>query len=283
MPDVTLEGILRCLEVAEASPGSWTAPNLEMDYRRIFGGQLLAQAIAVATASAEGKTVKSLSCLFPREGSLDEPFTYELEESQTGRAFAARRLTSSQNDKVFFLGQASMHVAEEAHDHQDPMPDVGSPDDATPEEMGMIPWETRVVDAVDLRERDVGPADYAFWTRVGHVGLGPADDPFGELVHQALLAYATDLTVIGTAMRPLDGVSQADAHVSLHTAVTAHHMWFHRPFRIDEWCLVTQHVPTVAGARAFGTGTVFAADGRLVATFAQESMIRPMPTDGGGS
>ena len=134
MAAVELNGILRCLEVTESSPGAWTAPNLEMDYRRIFGGQLLAQAIAVATASAEGKTVKSLSCLFPREGSLDEPFAYELEDSQTGRAFAARRVTAAQNGKVFFLGQASMHVSEEAHDHQDPPPDVGSPDDATPED-----------------------------------------------------------------------------------------------------------------------------------------------------
>jgi acyl-CoA thioesterase-2 len=276
MAAVELDAILRCLEVTESSPGTWTAPNLEMDYRRVFGGQLLAQAIAVATASAEGKTVKSLSCLFPREGSLDEPFGYELEESQTGRAFAARRMTAAQNGKVFFLAQASLHVAEDAHDHQDHVPDLGAPDDATPEDMGMIPWETRVVGGVDLQDRSAGPADYAFWTRVGHVGLGSPDEPLGELVHQALLAYATDLTVIGTAMRPLDGVSQADAHVSLHTAVTAHHMWFHRPFRIDDWCLVTQHVPTVAGARAFGTGTVFDTDGRLVANFAQESMIRPL-------
>ena len=274
---VDLDSILGCLAVEQTGPTTWTAPNIEMDYRRIFGGQLLAQAIAVATASADGKSVKSLSCLVPREGSLDEPFAFELEDSQTGRAFAARRMTAAQNGKVFFLGQASMHVSEDGHEHQDAAPDVGSPEAATPEDMGMIPWETRVVGGVDLQDPTVAPADYAFWTRVGHVGLGDPSTPMGLVVHQALAAYATDLTVIGTAMRPLEGISQADAHVSLHTAVTAHHLWFHRPFRIDDWCLVSQHVPSVAGARAFGHGHIHDAAGNLVASFAQESMIRPMP------
>ena len=98
-----------------------------------------------------------------------------------------------------------------------------------------------------------------------------------ETVHQALLAYATDLTVIGTALRPHDGVGQADAHVRIHTAVTGHTLWFHRPFRLDDWCLVAQQVPIAAGARAFGQGHVWDGDGRLVASFAQESMIRPLP------
>lgn len=269
MAVVTLDGILGCLEVAETSPGVWSAPNLEMEYRRIFGGQLLAQAIAVATASTPDKTVKSLSCLFPREGSLDQPFTFELEESQTGRAFAARRMAAAQNDKTFFLAQASLHVAEEGHEHHDAPPPVGPPDDATVDEMTMIPWETRVVDGVDLTDATVGPADFAFWTRV--------EEPLADdtVVHQGLLAYATDLNVIGTALRPLEGVSQADAHVTLHTAVTAHDMWFHRSFRVDDWLLVAQHVPVVSGARAFGHGHVWNATGELVASFAQESMIRP--------
>jgi acyl-CoA thioesterase-2 len=91
-----------------------------------------------------------------------------------------------------------------------------------------------------------------------------------------LLAYATDLTVIGTALRPLEGISQADAGEALHTAVTGHSVWFHRPFRIDDWCLISQRVPVVAGARAFGHGNAFDRDGMLVASFAQESMIRPV-------
>lgn len=271
MATVNLASILRCMEVEQIGPTTWSAPNVEMDYRRVFGGQLLAQAIALATASAPGKTVRSLSCLFPREGSLDEPFTFEVEDCQTGKAFAARRISASHGDKVFFLAQVSMHVDEPGPEHHDPMPDLGGPDEAVPVDLGMIPWPTRVVGAVDLGSRDVGPPDYAFWTRVDETPLG--DDP---VVHQGLLAYATDLTVIGTALRPVEGIGQADAHHSLHTAVTAHTMWFHRPFRVDDWCLVHQHVPVMAGARAFGSGLVHDSSGQVVAGFSQESMIRPV-------
>jgi len=271
MAAVDLAGLLRCLEVTETTPGSWAAPNLEMDYHRIFGGQLLAQAIMLATATAEDRTIRSLGCLFPREGSLDKPFSFEIESSHTGRTFATRRISAEQDGRPFFLAQASLHVPEGGPEHQEPAPDVGDPADAEPEEMAMIPWETRVVGAVDLRDRASGPAEYAFWTRVGGVDL---DDRTAS--HQALLAYATDLTVIGTALRPLEGISQTDAGEALHTAVTGHSVWFHRPFRIDDWCLISQRVPVVAGARAFGYGNAFDRDGMLVASFAQESMIRPV-------
>ena len=86
--------------------------------------------------------------------------------------------------------------------------------------------------------------------------------------------------MIGTSLRPVDGVSQADSTVTIHTAVTSHFMWFHRPFRIDDWCLIHQHSPTIARARGFGNGNVFDASGALVASFAQESMIRPLPQEG---
>ena len=270
---VDTAAILGCLAVEQTGPTTWTAPNIEMDYRRIFGGQLLAQAIALGAATSEGKTVKSLTCLFPREGSLDDELVFEVEETQTGRAFAARRISAAQNGKTFFVAQMSMHDGSETapHDHQDPMPDVGSPDDATPQDSTMIPWANRVVDGVDLADREATDADYGFWSRFDD---GPLPDDL--TTHQALLAYATDLNVIATCLRPIDGVSVADAHVSLHTAVTSHSMWFHRPFRIDDWCLVTQHGASVAGARGFGHGAVFTADGTLAASFAQESMIRPL-------
>jgi acyl-CoA thioesterase-2 len=273
MPVVDLAGVLGCLEVEPLGGDRWAAPNLQMAYRRVFGGQLLAQSIALATASAEGKTVKSVSCLFPREGRLDEPFEFTVEETQTGRAFAARRVTAAHGEKVFFVAQVSLHTEEEGLDHQDDRPEVGSPDDAAAADLGMIPWPCRVVDDVDLADPTAAPAEYAFWTRVDR-DLGP--DP---VAHQALLAYATDLTVIGTALRPHEGVSQADAHVRLHTAVTGHTVWFHRPFRLDDWVLVAQRVPVTAGARAFGQGHAWDDDGRLVASFAQESMIRPRPDE----
>ena len=103
------------------------------------------------------------------------------------------------------------------------------------------------------------------------------DEPLA--VHQALLAHATDLTLIGTALRPFDGVSQADSTITLHTAVTSHTLWFHQPFRVDDWLLLTQHSPVVANGRSFGRGDVFAGD-ELVASFAQEAMVRQIEPQG---
>ena len=123
---------------------------------------------------------------------------------------------------------------------------------------------------VDLSDRTEGPPDFQFWMRAAACN----DDRVA--VHQALLAHATDLTIIGTALRPFEGVSQADSTVTLHTAVTSHTVWFHQPVRVDEWLLVAQHSPVVANGRAFGRGEVFTEAGELVASFAQESMIRSL-------
>jgi acyl-CoA thioesterase-2 len=124
-----------------------------------------------------------------------------------------------------------------------------------------------VVDGVDLSAREVGPPTYRFWMRTPPL-------PDSSALHQALLAYATDLTVIGTALRPADGLSQADSMVRFHSAVTTHALWFHQPLRVDEWLLVDQCSPILAGSRAYGRGDVWSFDGRLLASFAQESMIR---------
>lgn len=272
---IDLDGLLGCLEMRELRPGVWTGPSLEMDYPRVFGGQLLAQAVALGAATTEGKTVKSLSCLFPREARRSEPLSFEVEETQTGRTFAVRRIRAGQQHKTVFVALLSMHVPEPDtppdFEHQDPAPEAAGPGDAADVDLNMIPWTTRVVGGTDLRARERAPADYAFWMRVSDRRL--PDDP---TVHQALLAHATDLTVVGTVLRPVEGISQADADSKLHTAVTSHSMWFHRPFRIDDWCLVAQHSPTLAGGRGFGHGHAYAG-GALVASFGQECMIRPIP------
>lgn len=125
------------------------------------------------------------------------------------------------------------------------------------------------MDGTDLADPTPGPASFAFWTRV-------SDRPLADRLslHQALLAHATDLTSIGTALRPHAGYSQADAGTRLLTAVTSHAVWFHQPFRLDDWCLVAQHSPITTAGRGFALGHVLDRSGRLVASFAQESMIR---------
>jgi acyl-CoA thioesterase-2 len=272
MPTVSFDNLLACLELVEKEPGHFTGPNLDLDYHRVFGGQILAQGLLAATAAAgEGKQVKSLAQLFPREGNAELPMTYTVTKHQEGRTFASTGVVAVQGEKPVSVATLSLHTPEDGGVRQDTAPSVGSPDDAVATDLGMIPWETRIVDGVDLSDRMTGPATYRFWMRTPAVGDAPE-------MHQALLAYATDLTVIGTALRPAEGLSQADTMTKFHSAVTSHWLWFHQPFRVDDWLLVDQCSPVLAGSRGYGRGDVWTADGRLVASFAQESMIRMLPT-----
>ena len=278
MPVCTQGDLLDCLAIEAAGDTAYTAPNLDLPYHRIFGGQLLAQAIAIATASCSvsgkssdeesaEKRVKSIHVTFPGPGDLREPVHYEVTRVQDGRSFATRLILGTQAAKPIFTALVSLHIIEPGLDHQRKAPLVATPEEAEPTDLGLIPWETRVVGGVDLRSEAVGPPRLEFWQRAAAL---PAD----PTVHAALFAYSTDLTLIGTSLRPHAGVSEAHSPDRLHTAVTSHSVWFHRPLRMDQWLLVAQESPSTAGARGFGTGHGYALGGELVASFAQESMIR---------
>lgn len=261
-----LDELVRCLTEGD---------NLDIGYHRIFGGQILGQIVVVAAAASPEKSIKSVHVLFPREGDAAQPMAYRVEALQAGRTFASTQVIAHQGDRVVAAALVSLHVDEDGLDRSDPPPLVGPPEAATLVDLGMVPWETRVADGVDLADRSVGPPRLEWWMRTPSLAPaagGPAGD---RALHQALLAHATDLTVIGTALRPFEGVSQADSTVGLQTAVTAHTLWFHRPFRVDDWLLIAQHSPVVAGARAYGRGDVWS-NGDLVASFAQESLLRPV-------
>ncbi|HEV7720833.1 MAG TPA: acyl-CoA thioesterase domain-containing protein [Iamia sp.] len=262
-----LDDLVTALALHEVGPGVVEGANLDIGYHRVFGGQILAQALAAAAGASPEKTVKSLHVLFPREGDTSEPLRYRVETLQEGRTFATTQVVAHQRGKVIAAATASLHVDEGGLHRSDGPPPIAPPAEATARDLGgMVPWETRLVGDVDLADPAVGPPRLEWWMRTPPV----ADD---RHVHQALLAHATDLTLIGTALRPFAGVSQADSTVTLHTAVTSHTLWFHQPFRVDDWLLVVQHSPVVAGGRTFGRGDVFAGD-ELVASFAQEAMVR---------
>lgn len=272
MAAVSFDNLCACLDLTETAPGTYLGDNLALDYHRVFGGQILAQGILAATAAADGKEVKSLTQLFPREGQSELPMTYTVTKHQEGRTFASSSVVATQRDeagrdKTVSVATLSLHTPEEGSSRQADAPSAGKPESAAETDLGMIPWETRVVDGVDLSDRAVGPASYQFWMRTPAV-------PDSAALHQALLAYATDLTIIGTALRPAEGLSQADTMTKFHSAVTSHSLWFHQPFRVDDWLLVDQVSPVFAGGRAYGRGDIWSLDGRLVASFAQESMIR---------
>ena len=268
MPDFSFENLLACLDLRDKEQATYVGENLALNYHRVFGGQLLGQTVrAAAAAAGEGKVVKSLAQLFPREGDSATPITYTVTKHQEGRTFGSSAVVASQGEKTISLATVSLHTPDPGPERSDPAPQVGAPEDAEPTELGMVPWETRVVGGVDLSDREAGPATYQFWMRAPEL-------PDDESLHQALLAHATDLTVIGTALRPIEGLSQADAQAKFASAVTSHNVWFHAPVRMDQWLLVDQCSPGLGQGRAFGRGDVWTQDGRLVASFAQESMIR---------
>ncbi|MCU1587540.1 MAG: acyl-CoA thioesterase, partial [Frankiales bacterium] len=232
MPAFSLDNVLACLDLQESSLGTFTGANLELDYHRVFGGQILGQTIrAASAAAADGKVIKSLTQLFPREGDSAQPMTYAVTRHQEGRTYASTGVVATQGEKVVSLATISLHTPEPGDGHQASMPSAGTPEEATLIDLGMIPWETRIVGGVSLGSPSAGPAELQVWMKAPSL---PAD----ESIHQALLAHATDLTLIGTALRPVEGLSQADATVKYHSAVTSHSLWFHAPVRVDDWLLL---------------------------------------------
>lgn len=286
MIEVTLADLVGCCDLRDAADDTFDGPvfegqNLDIGYHRIFGGQILAQLVVAAERAAPGKSVKSLHVLFPREGDASRPLRYQVTTPHAGRTFASLQIVVAQppDERIVAVASVSMHTDEDGGGIGQGMspPNLGGPDEARTQRLDLIPWDVRVVDGVDLGDRAVGPPRYDWWMRVRPPdpsrGAPPTERGTGGSLDQALLAYATDLTVIGTALRPIDGLSQADSTVRIATAVTSHTLWFHRSFAVGDWLLVAQEAPVLAGARAFGRGDVFSGQ-TLVASFAQESMIR---------
>lgn len=235
----------------------------QLDYHRVFGGQLLGQFIRVAALACPGKSVKSLHAVFAREGRAADPVRYRSTRQHEGRSFASLTITAQQPHAVLASSSVSMHANEDGPENQDCEPVSTLLDETHRVELDLIPWETRCAD--DLSAASTGPPRFEVWMRT------PAVD--GELA-PALAAYATDLTLIGTALRPFDGFSHRGNGTQFTSAVTSHTVWFHQSFRTDQWLLLRQHSPMLAHGRCFGRGDVLTEDGSLVASYAQEALLR---------
>jgi acyl-CoA thioesterase len=236
----------------------------------VFGGQLLAQTIVAALAGQEDKTVKTVHTVFARSASTDRPVDIAIDRMHDGRTFASSTVTVRQGERMC----ARALVLSDADEpdlirHADPAPVMTDPEAATPVGHGGGGWEIRIVDDVDVSDPDlVGPPDLDVWTRF----VDAPDDP---VVAQALLAYASDGFLIGTAMRPHAGVGQSQAHVTLTTGVVSHTITFHEPFSARDWLLLSHHASYAGRGRCYGRADVFRRDGLLVASFVQDGMIRP--------
>jgi len=268
----SLEPILRCLALEADGDGRYRAPNADTGPGVVFGGQLLAQAIVAAAAGQPDKRVKTVHTIFARGGAMDAGVDIAVDVMHTGRAFASSTVTISQGERLCTRSLVLLTADEpDLMRHGDPMPTVAGPDDSAPASHGDNGWEIRIVDGVDISDPDaVGPADLHVWSRF--VGA-PAD----LTANQALLAFATDGFLIGTAMRPHAGIGQSQAHHTLSTGVVSHTLTFHEPIDAGSWLLLAQHSPHAGHGRSYGRADVFTEAGDLVASFVQDNMIRAIP------
>ncbi|WP_327692806.1 acyl-CoA thioesterase [Streptomyces sp. NBC_00459] len=256
--------LLACLELRPADADmEFAGANQRLDHHRLFGGQLLAQFVRAASLACPDKAVKSVHALFARAGRPDEPVRYEVTCHHQGSTFATLGIIARQSPGVMATAAVSMHAPEDGPDHQTPFHVPAVPGEEHSVELGLLPWDTRAVTDLDTPEPEA--PEYELWMRT------PAAEP--ELA-PALTAYATDLSLIGTALRQVEGVGQHDANKVFTSAVTAHTVRFHRPFRTDSWLLLRQHSPLVAQGRCYGRGDVLTEEGSLVASYAQEALLR---------
>ncbi|MCU1375323.1 MAG: Acyl-CoA thioesterase [Actinomycetia bacterium] len=268
----TIESLLHGLVLEPDGPGRYRADNIDTGPGVVFGGQLLAQTIAAAGLEHPDKRVKTVHTIFARGGNVDRGVEVTVDVMHAGRAFASSTVTISQGDRLCTRSLVLLSADEpDLIRHADAMPAVGRPDDAPGGTHGTGSWEIRTVGGVDISDPDaVGPAELDVWTRF----VGAPDDPGTS---QALLAFATDGFLIGTAMRPHPGVGQAQAHHTLSTGVVSHTLTFHEPFSAADWLLLSHRSPYAGRGRSYGRADVFRTDGALVASFVQDNMIRPIP------
>ncbi|MEM9038458.1 MAG: acyl-CoA thioesterase II [Actinomycetota bacterium] len=279
-----LDDLVALLDLEPIEVNIFRGSSTDEDRVRVFGGQVAGQALIAAarTVDEPGRLVHSLHAYFLRPGDPKRPILYEVDRIRDGRSFATRRVVAIQHGKAIFNLQASFHDEEHGGpDHQivmdaDLTPAVELPDFHT----RMAPHAERIGDwyhrprPIDLRYVDGDP-----FTRRGgeakdtqHVWLRAngrlPDDP---VLHACLLTYASDMTLLDTTLLPF---GLAWDHPGLQMASLDHAMWFHRPFRLDEWLLYQQRAISPNDARGLAGGAIFTADGRLAVSVVQEGLAR---------
>jgi acyl-CoA thioesterase-2 len=278
-----LEDLIKVMTLERLEMNLFRGESRDIGSPQVFGGQVLGQALVAATATVEDRMVHSLHAYFLRRGDFNSPIVYEVDRALDGKHFSSRRVVAIQHGRQIFNMSASFQLPETGLDHQIPMPDVPPPEslpdmeahyrglaDKWPPAARRIleqkrPFEFRPVQAPDpLRREKSAPLKYIWFRAVDKLG----DD---EALHRGLLAYVSDFHLLDTALKP-HGVSMISPKVVM--ASIDHAMWFHRSVRVDEWLLYAMDSPSASGARGFTRGSVFARDGRLVASAAQEGLIR---------
>lgn len=288
MGDTTAEalvaGLATLLDVEELDTDLYRGARNPGGVGRVFGGQVIGQALQAAQRSVDGdRTAHSLHAYFMRAGDEAHPILYRVVRDFEGRSFATRRVIAMQKGQPILSLTASFQVAEDGLHHQDLMPDVPAPEtlradhdlraemqDRVPEKFRRFflrarPIELRPVVPLGWLNREPQAPVQHNWFRLA----APTGDDMA--MHRAMLAYASDMSLLGTCMLP-HGVNWMTDRIQ--TASLDHALWLHEPFRFDEWLLYTTDSPWAGHARGFNRGRIFTRDGRLMASVAQEGLVR---------
>ena len=279
--------LIELLSLERLEDNLFRGQSRDIGTKYVFGGQVLGQALSAAQATmTEPRAAHSLHAYFLRAGDIEHPIVYDVDRTRDGGSFSVRRVSAIQHGKVIFFCAASFQEAEAGAEHQLSMPEVPRPEDLEPapaippEKLALLPtkvqrwldrqgpFEFRHVYPRDELNPPKRPPYQQVWFRLSQpVGDAPE-------LHRALLAYASDFHLLGTATFP-HGISYYQPNVAM--ASLDHALWFHRPFRADEWLLYSLDSPSAQGARGMARGLVFDRAGRLVASTAQEGLIRVAP------
>ncbi len=276
-----LKDLINQLELEQLEQNLFRGQSRDFGTGRVFGGQVLGQALYAALRTVEGRVAHSLHAYFLREGDMRAPIVYEVDRARDGGSFSNRRIVAVQHGRQIFNMTASFQAAQEGPGHQDPMPEAPPPEELkdlralTSGEADWMPRRyfnlLRLTQALDFRPVDpahtlgTGAREprQMLWTRTS------TRLPDDIEAHQAFLAFLSDMGLIGMVtfphVRPAAGFQLASLD---------HAMWFHCPVRVDEWLLFDLHSPRAGGARGFARASVYARNGTRVATMAQEGLFR---------
>lgn len=280
-----LTELIALLGLEKLEENLYRGQSQDLGWGTVYGGQVLGQALSAAVRTVPtDRPVHSLHGYFLRPGRVDMPIVYDVDRIRDGGTFATRRVVAIQNGKAIFNMSASFHAVEEGFEHADEPPEVDGPTDLLTEEQRILkyadslpekflkrataerPFEVRSFDPL---ENPFKPSEREpkrmYWFRA--MERLPDDDS----LHRYLLAYASDFGFITTALLPY-GVNAMTR--GMQVASLDHAMWFHRPFRVDEWLLYVVDSPSASGGRGLVRGQIYDANGRLVASTAQEGLIR---------
>ncbi|QCK85097.1 acyl-CoA thioesterase II [Phreatobacter aquaticus] len=279
-----VQGLLSILDLERLEVNLFRGQSPQSRWQRVYGGQVIGQALVAACRTVENRNPHSLHAYFILPGDPKTPIIYNVERVRDGRSYSTRRVLAIQHGAPIFALSASFHIEEEgSFDHQFGMPDVPPPEDLAPDSDVNGRWRDSMPETmrsyfemdrpIEMRpvefERYLGQKQPEGRFNVWIKTTGPLpDDP---IVHRCVLAYATDMTLLDAAMVP-HGRTLFDG--SIQAASLDHALWFHRPFRADDWLLYAHDSPSAQRGRGFSRGSIYTRDGTLVASVAQEGVVR---------